>query len=194
MLANPLLNASESILIVIDVQLAFLEKLPLEERQPLLLRLCWLIGVAKWLHLPIVVTAEDIQRNGSVAQAISNMLPPNTQVFNKMTFDLSADPVILAAVARSGRRTLVLVGLETDVCVAQSALSLAEKGYRVVTVADATGSPGSGQAMGLERMRGAGVIVMGVKNLFYEWLRTVDRAYKFEAECAELGKPPGVVL
>jgi len=192
--ANPLVNVSESILIVIDAQLAFLEKLPLEERQPLLLRLCWLIGVAKWLHLPIVVTAEDIQGKGSVAPAITNMLPPNTPVFNKMTFDLSADPVILAAVARSGRRTLILVGLETDVCVAQSALGLAEKGYRVITVADATGSPGGGHGIGLERMRGAGVVVLSVKSLFYECLRTVDRAHKFETECAELGAPPGVVL
>jgi hypothetical protein len=102
-----------------------------------------------------------------------------------MSFGLTADPVILAAVERTKRKTAVLVGLETDVCVAQSALGLLQRGYRVAVLADATGSPGTGHAFGLDRMRGAGALVLGLKGLYYEWLRTVERADQFRAQHAE---------
>ena len=55
---------------------------------------------------------------------------------------------------RSGRKTAVLVGLETDVCVAHSALGLLGHGYQVAVVADATGSPGTAHGFGLERAAG----------------------------------------
>ena len=55
-----LINVDDSILIVIDVQPPFLDKLPREDSQLLRNRICWLIGVANWLHVPLVVTAEDI--------------------------------------------------------------------------------------------------------------------------------------
>jgi nicotinamidase-related amidase len=101
----------------------------------------------------------------------------------------------LGALEQTGRRTVILVGLETDVCVAQSALGLLERGYRVAVVADATGSPGTAHAFGIERMRDAGAIIVSVKGLFYEWVRTVERAQRWHAEClSALGPPEGVRL
>jgi nicotinamidase-related amidase len=191
---STLLAAVESILIVVDVQPTFLHKLAPEEQQPLLQRVCWLIGVANWLRVPLVVTAEDIPREGTVDAEIIQVLPPETPIYNKMTFDLTADPAILAAVAQAQRTTAILVGLETDVCVAHSALGLLGAGYRVAVVADATGSPGSAHEFGLDRIRRAGGLVVSVKGLFYEWVRTVEQARRFRAECQELEVPEGVQL
>jgi hypothetical protein len=101
----------------------------------------------------------------------------------------------MAALSSVARKTAVLVGLETDVCVAQSALGLLELGYRVVVVADATCSPGTGHLMGLECVRRADTIVSSVKGLFYEWMRTADKAVTFwEKHGAEIGLPAGVTL
>ncbi|HEX8035654.1 MAG TPA: isochorismatase family protein, partial [Ktedonobacterales bacterium] len=122
------------------------------------------------------------------------MLPAETPVYNKMIFGLADDPDILAAVARTGRNTAILIGLETDVCVAQSALGLLERGYHVVAVADATGSPEPAHTAGLNRMRDAGVAILNVKNLFYEWIRTVDQVRRFRAECPNLTQPEGLRL
>lgn len=188
-----LIDRDDSILIVIDAQPAFLDKLPAEERRALLSRLCWLIGVANWLTIPLVVTAEDMPRLGGVAPELARLLP-ETPAFNKMIFGLADDPAILAAVARTNRKTAILTGLETDVCVAQSALGLLARGYRVVAVADATGSPGTAHAAGLTRMREAGVVIVDVKNLYYEWMRTVEQVRRFRAECADLAVPEGVRL
>lgn len=188
-----LIDRDDSILIIIDAQPAFLDKLRAGERRALLSRLYWLIGVANWLAIPLVVTAEDLPRLGGVAPELARLLP-ETPTFNKMIFGLADDPAILAAVARTNRKTAILTGLETDVCVAQSALGLLARGYRVVAVADATGSPGMAHAAGLTRMRDAGVVVVDVKNLAYEWIRTVEQARRFRMECADLAVPEGLRL
>src|SRR5512144_1796089 len=103
MLANTLLAAEDSILIAIDVQPVFLRKLAAEEHPPLLQRICWLIGVANWLHIPLVVTAEDIPRDGTVDDQVARRLPPNTPIYNKLVFDLAADATIRAAVHQARR-------------------------------------------------------------------------------------------
>ena len=189
-----LLVAENSVLIAIDVQPAFLHKLAPDEHQPLLQRIGWLIGVAGWLAIPLVVTAEDIPRDGTVDEQIARRLPPDTPIYNKMVFDLAADPAIRAAVDRTGRKTAILVGLETDVCVAHSALGLMGLGYQVAVVADATGAPGTAHQFGLDRIRDAGGAIVSVKGLFYEWLRTVEQARRFRRECGHLGQPDGIRL
>ena len=194
-LQRALINADDSVLIVIDVQPPFLDKLSREESQLLRNRICGLIGVAGWLRVPVFVTAEDIAREGGVDHQVVLALPAGIHAHNKMVFDLAADPAILADIARSGRKSVVLVGLETDVCVAHSALGLLGHGYQVAVVADATGSPGAAHGLGLERAAGAGALITSVKSLFYEWMRTVERARQFRTATARtLALPHGVRL
>jgi len=192
--ASALLQAEDSALVVIDVQDNFTCKLEAAQSQSLLERVAWLIGVARWLKIPLLVTVEDLPRAGGPSREVVQALPPNTPIFNKMIFGLAHQPDILAAVESLQRRTLVLVGLETDVCVMQSALGLLERGYRVAVITDATGSPGVAHASGLARMQAAGVLVTDAKGLFYEWVRTVEASRRFEAECAHLPVPVGLVL
>lgn len=190
-----LIDVDDSVLVVVDVQPCFLEKLPEAESAILLERVCWLIGVARWARVPQVVMAEDIVSNGGVHADISAALPSGTVVHDKMQFGLAAEDHILQAVRDCGRNTAVVVGLETDVCVCHSALGLVANGFRVAVVADAVGSPGPDHAYGLQRMRAAGVVVVGLKGLFYEWVRTVARSEQFHAECDEsLPLPSGVRL
>jgi hypothetical protein len=190
-----LIDADDSIMIVIDVQAPFLAKLPRDESQLLRNRICWLIGVAGWLRVPLLVTAEDIANEGGVDPQIMRALPAGIRVHDKMVFDLAADPAIMSAVEQTGRRIAVLVGLETDVCVAHSALGLLGRGYQVAVVADATGSPGVAHGLGLERAGGAGALVTSVNSLFYEWIRTVEQSRQFRAASARtLPMPDGVKL
>jgi nicotinamidase-related amidase len=190
-----LIEVGGSVLIVIDVQKFFLAKLSPQERDLLVTRIGWLIDVATRLNVPIVVTAEDIPKLGGVVPPIADKLPPESSVFNKMVFGLGEDQHIIAAVQDTGRSTAVLVGLETDVCVAHSALGLVRRGFEVVVVADATSSPGSGHQVGLERMRWAGVLISSVKSLYYEWIRTVAQHHQFiEKYAQEIGLPRGISL
>ena len=187
-----LLDVNDSVLIAIDIQPSFVQKEFKGSSNALLQRMCWVIKMANWLKVPLVVTAEDIPRNGSVSDEIVELLPPDTKIYNKMVFGLAAQPDILEIVRETKQNTAVLIGYETDVCITHSALGLMDLGYRVAVVADATGSPGQAHQIGLERIRGAGGIIVSAKSLYYEWVRTVEKALEFE----DLGieTPEGIIL
>ena len=191
---NSLIDPNDSCLIAIDVQKAFFDKLRHKDVKPLIKRIVWMVGVAVKLNIPVIVTAEDVAGNGTVIPELLEVLPPNCKVHNKMIFGLAGDPNLLSDVQKTNRGTMILVGLETDVCVAQSAIGLLENGYQVVVVEDAVGSPGRSHQYGLSRMRSAGVLLSNVKSLFYEWIRTVDRSREFSKQYGdELGNP-GILL
>lgn len=174
-----LIKADDCILIAIDIQDAFLEKLTSLQAEELIRRACWLINVAKWLNIPIVVTAEDMADLGTVHSSIKDCLS-NESIHDKMTFGLAEQADILNAIQETKRKSCVLIGLETDVCVAQSALGLMQKGYQVIVVADATGSPNKAHKAGLKRMQRAGALIIQTKALYYEWIRTVEKAKAFK--------------
>ena len=192
---NPysLIEANDSVLVVIDVQDAFLDKLPRQDGERLVNNICWLIKLAMWRQIPLVVTAEEFDEQ-PLARKLVDILPANTPVFDKVVFGLAHQPDILAALDQTGRKTAVLIGLETDVCVMHSAIGLLEHGYRVVVVADATGTPVPGQEIGLPRMQNAGAIMVNMKGLFYEWLRTVEAVNRFHKEFPDMRDQAGVVL
>jgi hypothetical protein len=187
-----LLEVDDSILIAIDIQPSFVQKESRGSSNTLLQRMCWVIKVANWLHVPLIVTAEDIPHNGSVSDEVAELLPPGMKIYNKMIFGLAAQPDILVTFQGTGRKTAVLIGYETDVCITHSALGLMDLGYKVAVVADATGSPGDAHRIGLERIHSAGGIVVSAKSLYYEWVRTVEKALEFEALGIET--PDGMVL
>ena len=191
--SHTLLDSEDSVLIAIDIQNAFLDKLPVQESERLLSRACWLIGVAQWKQIPMVVTAEEFDKQ-PLASKLIECLPAGVPVLNKASFRLAHQPEILKTVEQTGRKTAVLIGLETDVCVAQSAIGLLQEGYRVAVVTDATGTTAPGQEIGLNRMQNAGTIIVSTKSLFYEWMRTVEMVNRFHRECPDMRDLAGFAL
>jgi nicotinamidase-related amidase len=188
-----LLERSDSLLVVVDAQPGF-HRIPDDRAPDILARIAWLVGVAVALDVPVLVTEEDAARNGSTAPDIVAHLPPSTPVLAKPVFGLADDPGILAAVEATGRQTAVLVGMETDVCVAHSALGLLDRDMRVVVVSDATYSPGAMHDGGLRRIAEAGGIVSHAKGVYYEWVRTLAASREFERAHPDLTEPPGFGL
>jgi nicotinamidase-related amidase len=185
-----LLDRDDCVLIVIDAQPGF------DPPAPVIARIAWLAGVAAALGVPVVVTEEDPGRNGSTAPEVTARLSPGAGAgaHVKGVFGLAGNPAILAALDALGRRTAVLAGLETDVCVSQTALGLLDRGYRVAVATDATASPGEMHEAGLRRMRDAGATLVHAKGVYYEWVRTLEAARAFEAAHPDLATPPGFSL
>jgi nicotinamidase-related amidase len=178
-----LLERDDTVLVVVDVQPGFLAQAGLSEDDVVaagaaLDRAVWLVALAARLGIPIVVTEEEPERHGSTDPRLAERLPAETPVFRKPTFGLAGTPEILAAVRAAGRGTAVVVGCETDVCVAQSAIGIREEGFECVVVVDATFSPGEMHARGLDRLAAAGVLCNHAKGVTYEWLRSVDEAHR----------------
>jgi nicotinamidase-related amidase len=189
-----LLDVADGLLVVIDAQPSFYGGEPVPAQAVALARAAWLTGVATALDVPVVVTEEDAARNGPTDPAIATRLPAGTPVLAKRVFDAADQPDILAAIEVTGRRTAVVVGLETDVCVAHSALGLLDRGIRVAVVDDATYSPGAMHDAGLRRIVASGGELVHAKGVYYEWIRTLDAARAFQRSHPDLADPPGFSL
>jgi nicotinamidase-related amidase len=191
------LLARDDSLLVVDAQPGFYGDAPDLDTAAMrraFARAAWLAGVATALGIPAVVTEEDAAANGPTDRAIVASLPVAAPVFAKPMFGAMDVPEIVAAIETTGRHTAVLVGLETDVCVAQTALGSLDRGYRVVVVEDATFAPSEAHEAGIRRMAAAGVEVLHAKGVYYEWVRTLAEARAFEAAHPALADPPGFAL
>ena len=193
MAPSSLLDRRRCCLAVIDVQKVFLDKLPLDQREPLVARIAWLMRVAAALDIPILATAEDIQRNGPLAAELDELLLAERPAFNKTVFGLYDQPDIREAVQAIGRDQFVLTGLESDVCVGHSALGLKDAGYSVAVVLDACASPPPHHDIAMVRLREAGITVTTVKGVYYEWLRDLETLAAVKAEIGG-SLPPGLTL
>jgi nicotinamidase-related amidase len=192
-LDHRLFDRDHSCLVVIDVQQYFLDKLRVEERQPLVARIAWLMRVASSLDIPIIATAEDIVNDGPLVPELLQELPDPSAVHDKMIFGLTGQASILADVVRTNRSEFVVVGMETDVCVAHSAIGLLELGHRVAVVGDATASPAPHHDEGIGRLRDAGAVVTSVKGIYYEWIRDLATMYRVRPHLPG-EPPPGLTL
>ncbi|MCP4765293.1 MAG: isochorismatase family protein [Gammaproteobacteria bacterium] len=177
---STLVEVDDSMLVVIDVQDSFLRKYDNARSQEVLSRVVWLLQVANQLDVPVVAMAEDIKHCGGLDQKVHDALPEGTVVHDKNAFGLTYNAEILAAVNATERKTAVLVGTETDVCVSQSALGLINQGYQVVVVKDAVATTEGDDETGLSRMREAGAAICPVKSLYYEWLRSVSTCRRLD--------------
>ena len=83
----------------------------------------------KALKIPILATAEDVSHGVDMLPRLKALLPEGQAVINKMVFSLYRQPDIRDALTALNKKDLVLVGQETDVCVAQSAIDLVDAGY-----------------------------------------------------------------
>lgn len=185
----PLLDADSCVLIVIDLQPGFYvnrEDVDDDVFSAVVASTTRLVGLARALGIPVVVTEEDPDLNGATAPEVLERLPSGTAVLPKPVFDLSADDDLRAAVERTRRTHAVLAGLETDVCVLHSAVGLMERGFTASAVVDALYSPGPDQQYGLERLRAEGVELVTSKSVFYDWTRTPAAARRLRAEHPDL--------
>jgi len=193
-----LIRRDDSILLVIDTQEGFYgdERSDVDRAafELFVARVAWVSGLARALEIPAVVTEEDPETNGPTAPGVLARLPAGTPVLTKPVFAAADNPAIRAALDATGRHTVVAVGLETDVCVAHSAVSLIERGYHVAAVTDAVFSPGAAHGHGLDRLRAEGVQLLSAKELFYDWARALADVRALVLAYPELETPPGFSL
>jgi nicotinamidase-related amidase len=193
----PLVDHSDSVLVIVDTQPGFVDYDGMPEATRAASartvdRIAWLAGFAGMLEVPVITVEEDPERNGPTHERVAERLAAGTPVEVKDAFSLSACPAAVDAIRATGRNTLVVVGYETDVCVAQSAIELHDLGYRVVAPADTCCSGSANEhRRGLERMHDSGIEPNSFKGLLFEWMRTIARAEELWSQAEDaLGIAP----
>jgi nicotinamidase-related amidase len=168
---------TDAVLVVVDVQ----EKLfPLmQEREAVERRLVMLVHGMRALGAPIIVTEQYVKGLGPTIPAL-RQAAAGARYVEKTTFSCFGDAGFLSALKATGRRQVVLCGIETHICVLQTLLGARAAGYEVFLVADAVAArlPHT-SAIGIERARDAGACLASAEGILFECTeRCDDGAFK----------------
>ena len=172
-MASHLMQHSEAVLVVIDLQEPFLNAIFQRDRVEAQSRM--LIEAAKIMAVPVIATTQYTERMGGVVATIGSCLPEETQFVDKMRFSCARQPLFINALESTGKKQVVLCGVETHICVMQTALDLQELGYDVAVATDAVSSrnPSNWQSA-LYRLGAAGIELPVTESVLYEWLEAAD--------------------
>lgn len=140
-----------------------------------------MIKAARILGIPILWTEQYRKGLGQTDPAIAGAIGEAVEPLEKMAFGCLGDPAIAEAVRASGRTQLILVGIETHVCILQTALAAIEADMQVFLAEDAISSRRASDCeVALRRMAQAGAIPASVEMLIMESLG-VAGGEKFKA-------------
>lgn len=164
-----MLERDQVLLLVIDFQEKLFPKIAgAEEIAPRALKL---VEFARLLELPVVWTEQYPKGIGPSTEAFREGLKGLTP-FEKTSFGCFGEAGFPERIADAGRRQLLVVGIETHVCVMQTVLAGLDLGYEVYVVRDAVGSRNVlDRDTGLERMRQAGATLVTAEMAMFEILR-----------------------
>ncbi len=123
------------------------------------------------LELPILMTEHYPRGLGETMGELREVVP-DFRPLEKITFSCDADAAFTAALAGTGRNQVVLCGIETHVCVYQTARDLLARGLQVAVAADAVSSQTArDREIALQRMRDLGAQIMTAEMIMFEILR-----------------------
>lgn len=166
-------NSSESQLVVIDMQERLASVMAQEALGGIIKNCGILLQAAKLLTVPTIYTEQYPQGLGATLSYLTQWLAPDTRV-EKTSFSCCEESAFCALMDDT-RLQIVLAGMETHVCVLQTALQLQEMHHQVFVVEDAVISrTPANKANALDRLRQAGVIVTNTESVVFEWVKVAE--------------------
>jgi len=171
MTALPLCEATHGQLVLIDIQERLVAAMPSKLRQQTLRNAELLVQAAKTLQVPISHTEQYPKGLGVTDKTLRTHLADSPAI-EKTCFSCFAADGFSSALASHQRQQIVVCGMESHVCVLQTALELQQAGYQVFVVEDAVCSRHKQNHINaIARLRQAGITISNVESVIFEWLR-----------------------
>jgi nicotinamidase-related amidase len=171
-IARRALEPDQCALVVVDIQ----EKLlpPIFQKEQLVQNSQLLIRAASVLKIPAIVSTQYSKGLGKTVPEVASLLP-ETEAIDKDRFSCFGSDVFCTLLKRlpGNRNTLLLCGMESHICVMQTALAALREGFLVHIASDAVSSRTEWNwKIGLERMRAAGAVISSTEMMIYELMRS----------------------
>jgi nicotinamidase-related amidase len=175
-IARQSLEAAQCTLIVVDIQ----EKLlpPIFQKDQLVRNSKLLIQAASALKIPAIASTQYAKGLGKTVPEVASLLP-EVEAIDKDQFSCFGSAAFCNLLKRlpGNRNTLLLCGMESHICVMQTALAGLREGYLVHIASDAVSSRTEWNwKIGLERMRAAGAVISSTEMMIYELMRSSSSA------------------
>ncbi|MEW6109592.1 MAG: hydrolase [Nitrospirota bacterium] len=163
-----ILKRENAALAIVDIQ----DKLAvvMSEKQKVLNNTIHLIETAKLLKIPILITEQYPKGLGPTIAGIKEALE-NYDPIEKTSFSCCGESTFLTALAGTGRKQIIIAGMETHVCVLQTCLDLLRNNFIVHIVSDAVCSRTKDNfKAGIELMRDAGAAITSTETVLFQLL------------------------
>jgi nicotinamidase-related amidase len=165
---SPLMAAGRSLLLVIDVQ----ERLAsaMHERDEFVRNTAILVEAAGALNVPVIASEQYPRGLGRTLPELKDRIGDD-DIYEKVEFSCWRNEGLRVRIAHEGRDQIVIAGIESHVCVLQTALDLHRNGLGVFVVADAVSSrKAESKAIALPRLRAGGAQIVTAEMVVFEWL------------------------
>ena len=164
-----MLKIDDTVLVVVDFQ-GKLARIVRDSEQ-VIASACKLVRGAAVLGLPIIWTEQNPAGLGPTVEELAPLLPG--EPIAKQAFSCWREPAFAEKLGAAARRSVLLAGIETHICVFQTAVDLCEAGYDVHVVAEAVSSrTDANRRIGLDRMAKAGAAITSVEMAMFELIAT----------------------
>ena len=157
---KPVIDPSDAVMLLIDHQSGLFQVVKDMPMADLRTRAITLAKIAALAKIPVITTASVPQGpNGPLIPEIHNYAPQARYVARNGEINAWDNPDFVAAVKETGRKTLIIAGTITSVCMASPAISAVQDGYKVFAVVDASGTYSKmAEEITLARIVQAGVV------------------------------------
>ena len=169
------LDRGSAQLVVVDVQEKLCRAMDEQVLGKLTGNISILLDTAAELGLPVIATEQYVKGLGGTRPVLKEKLP--APGLEKMTFSCCGGEGFMETLAANDRRQVILVGMETHVCVLQTVIELLDAGYTVHLVRDAVMSRRKENwFVGLEAARDAGAVITSTEAALFQLLRVAGTA------------------
>lgn len=168
-----MLNKNDSVLIMIDVQEKLVNMLDTTNKEEAASKSLKIIKAADILNIPFVITEQYPKGLGLTIEEIRTYLGEKYLPFEKTAFSLVKEEEIYNALIKEHKKQAVLFGIESHICVFQTAIELKEKGYEVYVVSDISFSRSDKEKeAALKNLRHFGILTLTLESVLFMWLET----------------------
>ncbi len=165
------LDAADSVLLVIDVQERLCKAMDEQVLGHLTGNTGILLEAAAELELPVLVTEQYVKGLGETVPELKQKMEAAPRL-EKMSFSCCGCNDFIEQLRATGRRQIVVTGMETHVCVLQTVIELLDAGYVVHLVQDAVMSRSEQNRLAaLSMMQQAGAVISCTESVLFQWLK-----------------------
>lgn len=164
-----MIDVNKSSVIVIDVQEKLIEHI--YEHEKMTKRILEVIDAAREVSVPVILTEHFPDKLGLNVPEIRELFSKEDLII-KSAVSCCGSEEFKERVFKDGKEHFILVGIESHICVLQTAMDLLEMGKKVYIVADAVSSRAKdSKELAFERLRQHGVEIINFEMLIFEWVR-----------------------
>ena len=165
-------HAEHSILLIIDIQEGLASAMPSCVLDNVIKNTNILVQAANELDIPIIHSEQYPKGLGNTVTSITDNLLENSHSITKTSFSCSSADGFNDLIVKQKRQQIIITGIESHICVLQSALQLQRQGYSVHVVEDAVCSRKKlNHKNALARLRQNDITINNVESVLFEWLR-----------------------